>query len=57
MRERVRGAIPLTTSAVSDPPFHEAGYEDGPQLVDLARPPHAGVECAIGVFDRLLKSR
>ena len=36
MREHVRGAIPLTAFAVSDLPFLETGYEDAPQLVDLA---------------------
>lgn len=30
---------------------------DAPDLVALTRPPHTGVECANGVFDRLLKSR
>ena len=30
---------------------------DTPDLVSLARPPNAGVECANGVFDRLLKGR
>ncbi|MGU5887505.1 hypothetical protein [Aeromonas hydrophila] len=30
---------------------------DTPDLVSFARPPNAGVECANGVFDRLLKGR
>ena len=30
---------------------------DTPDLVSLARPPNAGVECANSVFDRLLKGR